>query len=101
MILQVKQIKQLFLKGRFLILICLSFFACSSNKEKNQDMATTGEIEVHTDEAFFPILQSQQYIFESLYKNAKVNIITASETEVINAFVNGNSEMIVTGRLLS
>jgi phosphate transport system substrate-binding protein len=102
MILRINRIKRYYyFEGKCILVFYLCFFACSSKEEKTQDLATTGQIEVKTDEVFFPIVQSQAYIFESIYKNAKINIVTAPETEVIDSFVNGKSEIIVTGRRLS
>lgn len=91
-----------FLRNNFLSLLFFAlFFACSHKSENNQDTATEGSITIQADESFAPVIKAQEYIFESLYPRAKLEVNYATERLVINSFLNGKSEMIVTGRPLN
>jgi phosphate transport system substrate-binding protein len=82
------------------ILIGITFLIVKCNKKKDQETILEGTTTILVDETLTPIVEDQVQIFESIYK-AKIKIEPKSESEVIQAFVNGSSEIAILSRKLT
>lgn len=70
-----------FLFLAFVLSICLT--ACDQNgkKDNGPESFTSGKATFTADESFAPILDQELYVFTSLYKDAKPNILYKSEND--------------------
>ncbi len=74
------------------ILLAAVIFSCSpSEKQKNIDSPTAGEITIVADEAYQPIVQVQIDTFMEIYKYAKINVKYLPEAEAFDQFLNNDS----------
>ncbi|MBF0693942.1 MAG: substrate-binding domain-containing protein [Flavobacterium sp.] len=88
---------------RFLALALVTVIVASCNdKDKTGQKQTilTGEVTVITDQTLTPIIEDQIAVFENEYQ-AKFNLISKSEGEVINELLNGSIKVGVLARKLS
>jgi phosphate transport system substrate-binding protein len=74
------------------------FLSCSQDKKK--EYTDVEDMVIGTDETFLPIVQAQEYIFESLYKRTSVEIEHAVEGNIIKSFLHSKLQMMITGRKL-
>jgi len=79
----------------------LMLFSCNNKKEVKQQSYTSGNENILVDESFAPILEDQEYIFESTYPDAGINLIMKSENELINLFLSDSAQVAVLSRLLT
>ena len=82
------------------ILIGITFLIIKCNKKKETETILEGNTTLLVDETLTPIIEDQVQIFESVY-NAKLKIVPKSESEVIQAFVNGTSGIAILSRKLT
>lgn len=77
----------------------LMLLSCNNQKEVKQQSYTSGQENILVDESFAPILEDQEYIFESTYPDAGINLIMKSENELINLFLSDSAQVAVLSRL--
>jgi phosphate transport system substrate-binding protein len=53
------------------------------------------------DESFAPIIEDQEYLFESTYPGAKLDLLMKSENELLNLFLSDSVQVAVLSRLLT
>lgn len=87
-----------FLVSGFLVV----FFSCDNYYRNDyvDNSPTSGKLKVYYSEGLQAHLQNQAYTFSALYQNAEVELFTACESEIINAFLNDSCKAIVISRLL-
>ncbi|MEO9258131.1 MAG: substrate-binding domain-containing protein [Crocinitomicaceae bacterium] len=71
------------------------FSACGGKSNEPTDTPTSGEVKIIVDESFQPLFKNQIYTFESIYKNAKIDVTYQSEGESINLMLNDSCKVIV------
>jgi len=79
-------------------LVAVIVIACK--KQDNQETILKGKTVVWTDETVFPIIEDQVMVFESQY-DAEIDLVSKSETEVINALMKGDAKIAILSRQLS
>ncbi len=79
----------------FLVITCKQ-----TNAEGKQETIIEGETTVLVDESLTPIVEDLVQIFESKY-NAKINIVSKSEAEVIQDLANNETRIAVLSRTLN
>ena len=82
--------------------LVLSLWGCGSRtpKDRHTDTFTTGVVAVGVDESFAPILRQEADVFESIYTQAGIVPLCASETEVIDLLLKDSVRLAVTTRPL-
>lgn len=83
--------------------IILIFTSCGQpdNKVTYDETPTRGDIRIGVDQSYQPILDTEIFTFESLYKYAKVKAIYKPENELFSDFFNDSVRLIVTSRKLT
>jgi phosphate transport system substrate-binding protein len=87
----------------FLALVAL-FAACEQPKTKTGktlDTPTTGEINIMVDEGYRPIIESSIDVFDSIYKQAKINARYVAEGEAVSALLRDSVQVVVITRQLA
>ncbi|MBX2892812.1 MAG: substrate-binding domain-containing protein [Saprospiraceae bacterium] len=87
-----------------MLLFALLLAACGDNKDKQGkalDTPTTGEITIIADDGYRPIIETSLHVFHSIYRNAKIHPIFASEGEAVSALLNDSVRVIVITRQLT
>ena len=79
--------------------ILLSIVACQSNSQKQT--YTTGKTKILVDESFSPIIEDEAYVFENTYTNAKLDLISKPENEVLKLFLNDSIRIAILSRQLT
>lgn len=94
-------------KSRFYVYLVLGcfiflFFNCKKDENNNQNDETIlkGKTTVFVDETITPIVEDQVMVFESEYE-AKITLISKSESEVLNSLFNKKASIVVLARDLS
>lgn len=86
----------------FIVVVVLSFFlACKKEGDSIEETVTTGNAKVYVDETLLPIVEEQKMVFESVYKYAKIDLVSKPETELINLFLKQEAKIVVLPRELS
>jgi phosphate transport system substrate-binding protein len=85
--------------GSVAIMILLS--GCKQNSTKPRNNPTSGTIKVLADETFKPILDAEVAVFQSLYPNAKLDVVYLTETEALNGLFHDSTNLIITTRALT
>jgi phosphate transport system substrate-binding protein len=67
----------------------------------NQETPTRGNIKIAVDEGYQLLADSEIATFESLYKNAKINPIFASEDSILHLFLADSVRLMITSRKLT
>lgn len=91
-----KRIRYIFLAGFLFVL-----FSCQNNSGSVQQSYTSGYEQILVDESFAPIIEDQEYLFESTYPNAKLDLVMKSENELLNLFLTDSIQVAVLSRLLT
>jgi phosphate transport system substrate-binding protein len=86
------------LKAIAVATVLLVVVTCS--KKENKETILEGKATVWTDETLTPIIEDQVMVFESQY-NAKINLVSKSETEVMNGLLNGAVKIAILSRELT
>jgi phosphate transport system substrate-binding protein len=92
------------MKGIYFIFISSLFFvisSCQNNSGSVQQSYTSGFEQILVDESFAPIIEDQEYLFESTYPDAKLDLLLKSENELLNLFLNDSVQVAVLSRLLT
>lgn len=84
----------------FVLLVLLFVFSCQQKNNNAQDTILEGKATVYVDESILPIVEDEVAVFETEY-NAKLQLISKSENEVINDLFNDKAKIVVLTRTLS
>jgi len=76
-------------------------FSCQNNTVSVQQSYTSGFEQILVDESFAPIIEDQEYLFESTYADAKLDLVMKSENELLNLFLSDSIQVAVLSRLLT
>ncbi len=76
-------------------------FSCQNNSGSVQQSYTSGFEQILVDESFAPIIEDQEYLFESTYADAKLDLVMKSENELLNLFLSDSIQVAVLSRLLT
>ena len=83
------------------VIALLIIYGCKKDSEKNEkETILKGTASILTDETVIPIMEDQVAVFESAY-NAKIELISKSENEIINSLLSGEVEIAILSRRLS
>lgn len=75
--------------------------ACNSSNTSPQDTATTGSIKISVDETFAPIMESQVFTFEKIYKYANIKAVYKPEGQVMKDLLDDTVRFVVVTRQLT
>ena len=84
----------------FVLLTLLFVFSCQKKNNKANDTMLEGKATVYVDESILPIIEDEAAVFEAEY-NAKLQLISKSENEVINDLFNDKAKILILTRTLS
>lgn len=84
-----------------IVVLVLSFFLACKKDAVIKETVTTGNAKVYVDETLLPIIEEQKMVFESVYKYAKIDLVSKPETELINLFLKQEAKIVVLPRELS
>ncbi|RZJ31349.1 MAG: phosphate ABC transporter substrate-binding protein [Flavobacterium sp.] len=84
----------------FIIAVVAVAYNCKKKEAEPRETILEGKATVITDETLTPIIEDQISVFESEYK-AKIDLISKSETEVVNALLDGSAKIAILSRKLS
>ena len=82
-------------------LICLAACTGSMPKQMYTDNPTSGEIAISVDESFKPFIESEVYVFQQLYPDAKINVRYTSEQQAMNDMLFDTTRLAIIGRDLN
>ena len=92
-------------KNEILIFSLLAILAVSCHPNPgqsiNQETTTRGNIKIAVDEGYQLLADSEIATFESLYKNAKINPVFASEDSILHLFLADSVRLMITSRKLT
>jgi phosphate transport system substrate-binding protein len=71
------------------------FFGCDNKSKVAIDTPTTGKITILADECYKPILDTEIMVFESQYKNAKINVIYRPALDVVKEIYNDSFRILL------
>jgi phosphate transport system substrate-binding protein len=71
------------------------FFGCDNKSKVATDTPTTGKITILADECYKPILDTEIMVFESQYKNAKINVIYRPALDVVKEIYNDSFRILL------
>ncbi|MBW1658040.1 PstS family phosphate ABC transporter substrate-binding protein [Flavobacterium quisquiliarum] len=86
------------------LVVFVFLFAMCNQKSKNEAEKETilkGSLDVAVDETVKQIVDDQVAVFEGTYYDAKINVKSKSEAEVINDLLNQKSKVAITTRDLT
>jgi len=85
-----------------LLILTGSFFmfGCQNNPREKQSY-TSGKEQILVDESFAPIIEDQEFLFESTYPDAKLDLVKKSENELLNLFLADSIQVAILSRLLT
>jgi phosphate transport system substrate-binding protein len=86
-----------FLIPAFLLLLIV---CCAKKEQKMEQTIIKGTTSILVDESLLPIIEDQKEVFESYY-DAKINLVSNSESEVLNSLIRQESGIAVLTRELS
>lgn len=86
----------------FLVFICFFFLNCkqSDDAKGNTETIIKGTTTIFADETITPIVEDEIMVFESKY-DAKINLISKSESEVLNSLFDKKVKIAVLSRDLT
>lgn len=82
-----------------LALLLAIIFAGCKNENAREETILKGNATIVVEESLLPIVEDVATVFESQY-DAKLNLVTASESEIVNALQNGKARIAVLPRNL-
>jgi phosphate transport system substrate-binding protein len=85
-----------------LIFICILFANCNQKDKgaSNEETILKGTATIFVDETLTPIVEDEIMVFESKY-DAKINLVSKSESEVLNSLFDKKAAIAVLSRNLS
>lgn len=87
---------------RNLFYLTIPFLLASCQGKPSEEMSfTSGKVQILVDESFAPIIQDQEYLFESTYSDAKLDLVMKSENELLNLFLTDSIKVAILSRLLN
>ena len=85
----------------FLFLVSILLVACNqTNKSKDVETILKGSASIFVDETLTPIIEDQVAVFENKYE-AKIKIISKSESETVNSLFNEKGAIAILSRTLT
>jgi phosphate transport system substrate-binding protein len=81
-----------------IVIVILIIVTCG--KKEKKETILEGKTTVWTDETLTPIVEDQIMVFESQY-NAQIDLVSKSETEVMNGLLNGTIKIAILSRQLT
>ena len=92
------------MKNKTSIILTLTFALvlvyCNQKANSGQDTILKGKINILVDETLTPIVEDQVQVFESVY-DAKVSLISKSETEVLQSLIKDSTKVAILSSKLS
>ncbi len=91
-------------KYKWLFISFLSFILVSCDEPKSDKVYTTfdsGEVTIYCDQTMEPVVSAQLDVFHHAYPKAKINMMYASENEVVRNLISGTAKMGILGRELN
>ena len=93
------------LRKLFILMLCsLIWGACEQEKDRKTgaplDTPTTGTLRVMVDEGYKPVIESCIDVFDSIYRQAKIQPTYCGEGEAVNALLKDSIQVIVISRKL-
>lgn len=87
----------------FPVFATLLLFACQERDKSGKavDTITTGEITIAVEEGYKPVIASCIDVFDSIYRQAKINARYVSEGEATNMLFKDSVQVIIIGRRLT
>ncbi|MES2629900.1 MAG: substrate-binding domain-containing protein [Bacteroidota bacterium] len=90
------------IKDLTIIALVLSAAACTPTPQSGKtDTPTSGELVIGVDESYIPMMDTQIYTFESIYKKAFIHPLYKPEAEIIQDLINDSIRSAVIGRDLT
>jgi phosphate transport system substrate-binding protein len=91
------------LKPAFLIGLVMLIASCAQDKQKGEVVETygSGHIKVLADESFEPIVAEEEYVFEGINQDAKLDISYLTENALLNSFLNDSVRIAILSRELT
>ncbi|ESU21065.1 phosphate ABC transporter [Flavobacterium enshiense DK69] len=85
-----------------IVLLILLFSACQKNKDKAtvKETAVAGSATILVDETIFPIIEDVAILFEDQYTRTKINLVSKSETEILNMINNKKGQIAIMAKSL-
>ncbi len=83
------------------LLLILTGCAGKNGNNKPSDTPTSGQVTIGVDESYTPMMDTQIYTFEALYKKAKITPVYKPEAEIIQDLLNDTIRLAVIGRDLT
>ncbi|RDI51172.1 phosphate transport system substrate-binding protein [Flavobacterium glaciei] len=84
-----------------LLFLLLLVFSCTEKKgDKDEETILKGTISIYVDETLKPIIDDQVAVFESKY-DAKITLLSKSESETINSLFNDKGGIAILSRNLT
>jgi phosphate transport system substrate-binding protein len=87
-------------KFMFYVFAFLIFISCET-KNKNTDTPTTGHVWIAADESLRPLIEVEERVFESIYPEAHLDFIYASEQDVVKLMLSDSVKLCILTRHLS
>jgi phosphate transport system substrate-binding protein len=84
----------------FALLALLFVFSCQKKNSEKTDTILEGKATVYVDESILPIIEDEEAVFETEYQ-AKLHLVSKSETEIVNALLNDTAKIAIMARALS
>ena len=84
----------------FVLLTLLFVFSCQQKNNKVEDTIIEGKATFYVDESILPIVEDEVAVFETEY-NAKLHLVSRSESEVVNDLFNDTAKVAILTRTLS
>ncbi|WPU93799.1 substrate-binding domain-containing protein [Mucilaginibacter sabulilitoris] len=76
------------------------FQSCQNKTKTPSDTFVTGSVSLVADESFKPIISEEEYVFKSLFPEAKPNIIYKSENDALRLLLNDSVRVAILARSL-
>ena len=87
-----------------ILLVVVAFISCEKGAKLTKDSketVVTGTTSILVDETIFPIVEDVVAVFENEYKNAKINLISKSEGEILQLVKEDHSKIAILARNLN
>lgn len=87
-----------------ILLVIVAFISCEKGAKLTKDSketVVTGTTSILVDETIFPIVEDVVAVFENEYKNAKINLISKSEGEILQLIKEDHSKIAILARNLN
>jgi phosphate transport system substrate-binding protein len=93
------------MKNTVLLIVFSTFISCKKEGKiqtiVEEETYTIGKVNIMVDETLLPVIEEQEMVFESDYRNAKITLQSQTETEIINQLIQGKGEVAIIAKELS